>query len=309
MPKSLVVGTRGSILALWQADRFASAWQAIGGHSERKIINTFGDQNTQLPVYAYGVEGVFTKALDAALLNDEIDVAVHSLKDVPTILAQGLVLAAVLERGKTFDLLVKNPKHIPPSKNEPWRIATGSLRRQAMWRHRYPNTEFSNLRGNMQTRLAKLEASDWHGAIMAEAALDRLELLNQYEVEVLDWMTPPPSQGAIGLLCREDDQELIEQLAAVNVEPFFQAAFVERQFMRQLQGGCAVPLGAYAQVHEQKIHLRAEVLSLDGKQRLLRKWEAPISDINEIGITWAQEIAADGASAILQEIRKEHAND
>lgn len=309
MPSPLIVGTRGSILALWQADRFASAWQAVGGQSERRIINTFGDQNTQLPVYAYGVEGVFTKALDAALLNDEIDVAVHSLKDVPTILAQGLVLAAVLERGKTYDLLVKNPTQPSPTQDEPWRIATGSLRRQAMWRHRYPHTIFANLRGNMQTRLAKLEASDWHGAIMAEAALDRLDLLQQYEVEVLDWMTPPPSQGAIGLVCRADDQKLIQQLAAVNDKTFFQAAFVERQFMRQLQGGCAVPLGAYAQVRDQKIHLRAEVLSLDGQQRLSREWEAPISEVEQIGISWAKEIAADGAAAILQEIREEHASD
>ncbi|NBS19897.1 MAG: hydroxymethylbilane synthase, partial [Flavobacteriia bacterium] len=197
MDSSLLrIGTRDSPLALWQAKK-------VGALLEAKQINTRlvptkseGDLNTTQPIYAMGIQGVFTKALDIALLENKIDLAVHSLKDVPTQLPKGLILAAVLERGSVTDVLVQTHK---TSLENQATIATGSLRRKAQWLHRYPQHHMVDLRGNVQTRMDKLFSSNWEGAIFAKAGLERVELLGSHYHE-LDWMIPAPAQGAIGVV-------------------------------------------------------------------------------------------------------------
>ncbi|RYY52870.1 MAG: hydroxymethylbilane synthase, partial [Chitinophagaceae bacterium] len=227
------IGTRESQLAVWQATRVKELLAAQGVESELVFIKSEGDTDLQTPLYEMGVQGIFTKTLDVALLSKRIDIAVHSMKDVPVVLAKGLQQAAVLERASSKDLLVPGPalsdasvlqalhtgdpamlasiplvipsefntitNDLPPVNDLPalsFLIATSSLRRKAQWLNRFPNSRFENLRGNVNTRLRKLGESNWHGAIFAAAGLERINLRPAAAVE-LDWMLPAPAQGAI----------------------------------------------------------------------------------------------------------------
>lgn len=302
----LRVGTRGSELALWQARQTMYKLLDLGVASAAKMIKSFGDVHTEKPIYEYGIRGVFTRSLDMALLNDEVDLAVHSLKDVPTILPKGLVLAAVLERGPFRDVVVKNPQNPAPKENEPWIIATSSLRRKAQWKHKFPNTEFALVRGNIQTRLNKLMESNWHGIIMAEAALRRLNIWERQQVEILDWMIPAPSQGAVGIVCREDRPEIVENLNSITHKETEIAVHIERKFLRTLESGCSAPVGANALVENDLVHFEANVLSVDGKECITKSWTATVDDFKELGEQWANEMIAAGGKAILLSIQNEN---
>ncbi|MEM7657225.1 MAG: hydroxymethylbilane synthase [Bacteroidota bacterium] len=297
------IGTRGSELALWQARQVSEQLSLLGKETELCPIQSFGDKEQIQPIYAYGVTGVFTRSLDTALLSKQVDVAVHSMKDVPTQLAEGLVLAAVLPRGPHRDVWVKPAAD--SGENGSWQIATGSLRRKAEWLHRHPNTEFAGLRGNIQTRLQKLIDNQWDGIIMAEAALIRLKIEQSHSYEVLDWMLPAPAQGVVGVVCRKKQTDLRELLAQFNHVPTFQAAWVERQFLNQLEAGCSAPVGAYAQVAGEKLQLTGAVLSLDGKVRLSESWEGHTAQYERFGASCAEELRARGAKEMLQAIRYE----
>ena len=200
-PKPLRIGTRKSPLAVWQAKTVQQLLEQQGQPATLVSIDSDGDQNLTQPLYAMGIQGIFTKALDTALLNNTIDIAVHSLKDVPTQLPQKVVLASVLERENVDDVLVFNSasNRLPNTGT----IATSSLRRKAQWLHKYPNYTVDTLRGNVQTRLEKIESNNWTGALFAAAGLSRLSLLNQLQYQTLDWMLPAPGQGAIGICCHQ----------------------------------------------------------------------------------------------------------
>ncbi|MEL7530522.1 MAG: hydroxymethylbilane synthase [Bacteroidota bacterium] len=302
----LKIGTRGSTLALWQTEQVRQLLARKGKDSAPEIIQTFGDQNLHQPIYQYGIQGIFTRSLDTALLNEQVDLAVHSLKDVPTILAEGLVLVAVLPRGSHQDVLVGTR----PWQEEPiaanWHIATSSLRRKAQWAHRYPNSEFSNIRGNIQTRLAKTQKSSWDGVIMAEAALQRLEISDQYPIKVLDWMIPAPAQGAIGIVCREDQKELIKLLAALTHEPTHKAVSLERSFLRTLQAGCSSPVGALAQISGEEIYFQAVILSTDGSNRIYREWTLGSQELAGASERYAESMIKAGAAEILKDCAYEN---
>ncbi len=216
------IGTRESPLAVWQGKQVQQFLSASQIKSELVFIKSEGDADTITPLYALGVQGIFTKALDAALLNNRVDIAVHSLKDVPVQMADGIMQAAVLKRGSYKDILVyKNA--VDPEKigyvNSEWlenaelktqskfTIATSSVRRIAQWLHRYPNHAIENLRGNVNTRLNKLQTHNWNGAIFAAAGLERINLRPANAID-LDWMLPAPAQGAIVVACRKNDEQV-----------------------------------------------------------------------------------------------------
>ena len=233
------------------------------------------------------------------MLENRIDLAVHSLKDVPTQLPQRLVLAAVLERGSASDVLVQLQK---ADLSQVSTIATGSLRRKAQWLHRYPEHHLVNLRGNVQTRMDKLFSSNWEGAIFAKAGLERAQLIRPHFQE-LDWMIPAPAQGAIGIVCRMEDSELIEELQKINYQPTRICVDIERGFLRILEGGCSAPIGAHAFVAQNKIQFKGGVFSLDGQTAAITFKEVEISDGENLAVEAAKEVLAKGGDQIMKTIK------
>ncbi|MBD0377221.1 MAG: hydroxymethylbilane synthase, partial [Flavisolibacter sp.] len=277
-------------------------------------IKSEGDVDTVTPLYALGVQGVFTKALDAALLNNRIDLAVHSMKDVPTQLAQGIKQAAVLKRASHKDIFVyKNLESIKEwrledTSNSPLGfgeaiIATSSIRRIAQWLHRYPNHQMVNLRGNVNTRLRKLKESNWNGAIFAAAGLERIDLRPQNSID-LDWMLPAPAQGAIMVVCREDDGFAFEACQSFNDAETALCTKIEREFLRTLLGGCSTPISALAEVKDGTVYLKGNIVSPDGKHKIEVTQQSPISTAAGLGVQAANELLAKGGDEIVGRVRK-----
>lgn len=275
-------------------------------------LKTLGDIDLVRPIYAMGVQGVFTKELDSALLNHQADLAVHSMKDVPTILPIELVIAAVLKRGSNEDILVHR-EGFDPAKKENAVIATSSIRRKSQWLSRYPTHTIANVRGNVGTRLKKFEEEGWDGIIFAKAGLERLKLLPQH-FTVLDWMLSAPSQGAIAVICRAQDESVYKACREINHEPSEIRVSVERDFLYHLEGGCSVPISALATIESRSplersggevIHFRGLISSLDGKQEIRAESKILVSDWKKIGREAAAEIRrSEKGKKILDEFRQ-----
>lgn len=293
------IGTRDSQLALWQAHKVADLLEAL--HIKTKLVcsKSTGDFDLIQPIYSMGIQGVFTKTLDIALLENQFDIAVHSLKDVPTQLPEGLFLAAVLQRGSAIDILVQNDKM---KSEEAATIATGSLRRKAQWLHRYPHHQLVNLRGNVQTRMNKLFSSQWEGAIFAKAGLERAALLGCHFQE-LEWMIPAPAQGAIGIVCKMKDETLVEQLKQINHRPTQMCVDIERNFLHILEGGCSAPIGAHAVIDHEKIEFKAGVFSFDGQKAATLHHEVEIKESEILAANAAQELLSKGGNEIMKTIK------
>ena len=230
------IGTRNSPLAMWQAKEVEQKLQNLGYETVLVPVLSSGDKNLNQPLYSLGITGVFTKDLDIALLNNEIDIAVHSLKDVPTILPQNIEVSAVLERDFPQDVLVRKSS----SKNKDLselKIATSSLRRRAFWSEKFPNTQFSDIRGNVQTRLKKLEEGDFDATLFSLAGIKRMEM--ELEYEMLDFMISAPSQGVVAISSRVDDVETKEILQKINHKTTQICVEIERNFLRTLEIGRA----------------------------------------------------------------------
>lgn len=317
MTKVVRIGTRDSQLAVWQATWVQDLLKEKGVASELVYIKSEGDIDLVTPLYEIGVQGIFTKTLDAALLSNKIDIAVHSMKDVPTQLAKGIQEAAVLKRASYKDILVYKEDHIPEAlgyvngewrtDHGPWTIdhglfATSSVRRKAQWLNRYPDHQFDNLRGNVNTRLRKLEESNWQGAIFAAAGLERINLRPEKAID-LDWMLPAPAQGAVMVVCREGETEIFNSCQQLHHNETAICAHAERNFLRQLMGGCATPISALAQIQDDQIFFQGNVVSLDGRQKVDISTTVPVSVGASIGTEAGQEILAMGAEEIIQEIR------
>ncbi len=297
--QTLRIGTRDSQLALWQAHKVGDLLEASHINTQMVATKSAGDLNLNQSIYAMGIQGVFTKALDIALLENRVDIAVHSLKDVPTQLPEGLLLAAVLERGSAGDVLIQTNKFDLESGST---IATGSLRRKAQWLHRYPNHHMVDLRGNLQTRMDKLFSSNWEGAIFAKAGLERAELLGAYYQD-LDWMIPAPAQGAIGVVCRTSDSSLIKQLQKINHQPTQTCVAIERNFLSILEGGCSAPVGAQAFFFQDKIHFKGGVFSLDGQNAVVTQKEEDLSATEKLAFEAANEVLSKGGDKIMETIK------
>jgi len=266
MQKIIRIGTRDSELALWQAKTVQQQLEYLGHKTEIIPVKSTGDLVLDKPLYELGITGIFTKSLDIALINDEIDIAVHSLKDVPTVLPKSITQAAVLKRGNSNDMLVfkENEEFLA---QEDAIIATGSLRRRAQWLHRHPTHQIVGLRGNVQTRLEKLKSNDWNAAIFAAAGLERLKIKPDNAIS-LSWMTPAPAQGVVAITALYESTEIIEICKELNDEETEMLAKVERDFLSILEGGCSAPIGALAYVKDEEVHFKGVLLSLDGTKRI-----------------------------------------
>ncbi|HEY6083539.1 MAG TPA: hydroxymethylbilane synthase [Chitinophagaceae bacterium] len=303
MEKVLRVGTRDSQLAVWQATKVQQLLQQDGIRTELVPIKSEGDLDLNTPLYELGVQGIFTRSLDIALLNNKIDIAVHSLKDVPTSLAAGIISAAVLKRGPVKDLLVyKNDLSFMDDKKGKATIATSSIRRKAQWLHKYPNHEILNLRGNVNTRLGKVESSGWQGAIFAAAGLERIHLRPEKSLE-LDWMVPAPAQGAIVVVCRENDHIISGACHSLNDADTGLCTKIERDFLRTLIGGCSTPVGAYAHIEKGRVKFTGNICSPDGKKKMELSKTVSLDAAGDIGTAAALELLSAGADKIVAEIR------
>jgi hydroxymethylbilane synthase len=298
--KTIRIGTRDSQLALWQANTVKRLLEEKGYKAALVPVKSEGDLDLVTPLYAMGVEGVFTKTLDAYLLSDKIDIAVHSMKDVPTQLAQGIKQAAVLPRASFHDILVFKEGSSKPEQYK--KIGTGSVRRKALLMHKYPGVEVVNLRGNVQTRLNKLSESDWDAAVFAEAGLTRVALLpSQYEV--LDWMLPAPAQGAIMIVCQESDTYSYQACNSLNDEATEMAVKVERDFLKTLMGGCSTPISALAVIDNGQIHFKGSICSIDGASLIEHEEVFTVAQINEAGHLAGKAVLQKGGDAIVTAIR------
>jgi hydroxymethylbilane synthase len=304
MPQIIRIGTRDSQLAVWQATLVQNLLKEDGIVSELVYIKSEGDIDTVTPLYALGVTGVFTKTLDAALLSKRIDIAIHSMKDVPVQLAKGIKQAAILKRASYKDILVyKNDSAFLNDFTSNAVIATSSIRRIAQWLNRYPNHGVENLRGNVNTRLRKVAENNWHGAIFAAAGLERINLRPGNSIN-LDWMLPAPAQGAIMVVCREEDNDPLEACRSFNDEETALCTKVERDFLSTLMGGCSTPISALAQVKEGKVLFRGNICSKDGRLKSETSSEIEIENAATAGVRLANEILKQpSASKIVQDIR------
>lgn len=298
---TIKIGTRNSALALWQAQNVYSILQKSGHKAEIVEVQSAGDIDLSTPLHQFSGTGIFTKVLDDALLKKEVDIAVHSLKDYPTQAPEGIEMAAVLERGPHEDILVKRDSDHSEI-NAKATIATGSIRRRAQWLSKYPQHTFENLRGNVQTRLRKLNESTWQGAIFAKAGLQRVSLLPENH-EVLDWMIPAPAQGIIGITCRKEDLEIFDFLKVINHEETFMLAEIERQFLRTVEGGCSAPVGALAEKKGHQIKLTAGVFALDGSTKMVDSLSADITNATQLGNQLAEKVLTNGGKQIMDRIK------
>lgn len=308
MGQTIRIGTRESQLAVWQATQVKELLALHGFASELVYIKSEGDIDLKTPLYEMGVQGIFTRSLDIALLNNTIDIAVHSMKDVPTQLPKGIIQAAVLPRGSVKDLLVYkgdwsmvNGQWSIPDKAE-LQIATSSIRRKAQWLHKFPSSEMHNLRGNVNTRLRKLSEENWDGAIFAAAGLERINLRPENSIE-LDWMLPAPAQGAVVVVCRQNDSYALDACVNFNDADTAYCTKIERDFLRALMGGCSTPISAYAEIKDDELHFRGSILSLDGKQKAEYETTVSIPEAVHLGDEAAEEILNTGGRIIAEEIR------
>ncbi len=352
----LRIGTRDSQLAVWQATLVQDLLLENGVLSELVYIKSEGDIDTVTPLYELGVQGIFTKTLDAALLNNRIDIAVHSMKDVPTRLAKGIQQAAVLKRASYKDIFVPHPEahpglpggkatntqpsapfRLPPvgeaTTTQPslfgktainnesptgwplqrgealppggfgWAIATSSIRRRAQWLHRYPRHTIENLRGNVNTRLRKLKESSWAGAIFAAAGLERIHLRPDNAID-LDWMLPAPAQGAIMIVCREEDSRSYKLCQQLNDDATALCTGIEKDFLRVLMGGCSTPISALAEIKEDTIFFRGNICSPDGVKKIEVSKEVRLGETEDLGSAMAQKLLQNSeALQIIETVR------
>jgi hydroxymethylbilane synthase len=309
MQRTIKIGTRESELAVWQANLVKELLSKNNINAELVYVKSEGDIDLVTPLYAMGVQGVFTRTLDAALLNDRIDIAVHSMKDVPTQLPEGIRQAAILKRASYKDILVyqgegEEIKSKVKNADSKMCIATSSIRRKAQWLHRYPDHTIENLRGNVNTRLRKVvENIHWDGAIFAAAGLERINLRPDNSVE-LDWMLPAPAQGAIMVVCRSNDQFSFDGCRHFNDEETALCTKIERDFLSTLMGGCSTPISALAKMTDGGIRLNGNICSADGKKIIKIEKKVKVEDALELGIIAGKELLKDPAVLeIIEEIR------
>lgn len=297
----LKIGTRNSPLALWQAQEVESKLKTLGFETEIVPIISSGDKNLNQPLYALGITGVFTKDLDIALLNKEIDIAVHSLKDVPTQLPHNIQISAVLERDFPEDVLVRNDDS-EPLDIEVLKIATSSLRRRAFWLKEFPETEFTDIRGNVQTRLKKLDNGIANATIFSLAGIKRMNLDITYEQ--IPFLLQAPSQGVVAIASLSDNEILNERLKTISHKETEICVTIEREFLKTLEGGCTAPIGAKAEMLDGQIRFIGRLCSLDGKNCIETDEIFDWNDSENFGEKIALKVLENGGKELMEEIRK-----
>jgi hydroxymethylbilane synthase len=310
MQNNIRIGTRGSELALWQTNHVKELLEVRfpGTTIDVQKIKTTGDKILDAPLSKIGDKGLFTKELEFALLDDRVDIAVHSFKDVPTLVPEGLTIAAVLEREDVRDVFIANPKKscqsfaaLPLNSI----IATGSLRRKCQLLNSRPDIQTADIRGNLNTRITKLDSSEWDGMILAKAGVTRLGWAQRItDVLPLEFMLPAVGQGALAIESRTGDRRVHELLRPLHHHRTAEAVTSERALLRYLEGGCQIPIGAYGQITGNELRLDAIIGSLDGKRMVRGRKIGTIADPEQIGIDLAKELFHQGGKEILEEIRQ-----
>lgn len=303
MSSIIKIGTRDSELATWQAEKVSALLKEQGHETELIFVKSEGDIDLTTPLTEMGGKGVFTKALDDALLDNRIDVAVHSYKDLPTENPLSLTISAVMEREDPRDSLV-SPKGVDFLEDDQFKavIATSSNRRKAQWLHRYPNHEITNIRGNVNTRLRKVKENGWDGAIFAAAGLLRIGL-DHHISEYLDWMVPAPAQGAMAVMVRDDDTRMIDITSKLNNEESALCTGVERELLNEMEAGCSAPVGAFAWVENDRLILHAVALKTDGSLQYDIELQVPVNDAKGVGRKAARKLLDQGADKLMEEMK------
>lgn len=304
--KTFRLGTRGSALALWQTNWTLDLLREAVPECrfEHVVIKTTGDQRQDIPLPAVGAQGMFVKELELALEAGEIDLAVHSSKDLPSVLHPGLVLGAFLPREDVHDALISRKWASLAELPDGARIGTGSFRRQSQLKAHNPSWQFSDIRGNLDTRLKKLETEGLDAIVLAAAGLKRLgwgDRITQLIPKAV--VLPAVGQGAVGLEIREGDTELAGLLSRVDHAPTRAAVLAERAFLRKVQGGCQAPVGAHAVLVGDQLILEAVVAAMDGSQVIRRAMEGPMAKPEELGTALAEELLGLGARDLLAKTR------
>jgi len=303
------LGTRGSELALWQTNwvkkRLAEIYPEL--EFETIVIKTTGDKILDSPLSRIGDKGLFTKELDHALLADQIDLAVHSMKDVPTEIPSDIIIAAVTERWDVHDVLISRNQlkldELPVGAT----IATGSLRRRAQLLRYRPDFQIVNIRGNLYTRFRKFDLSDWDAMVLALAGVERLNLHSRITQKIpLKIVLPAVGQGALAVVIRKDNHKIKSLLAPIHQTATAKAIRAERALLRAVEGGCQVPLGALGKSNGRYIRLQGCLVSLDGKQYVYDETVGDIKRPEQIGEKLAQKLLQSGGREILKEIRKQN---
>ena len=301
--RSIKIGTRNSPLALWQAREVARNLQNKNYKTDITPILSSGDKNLTQPLYTLGITGIFTKDLDIALLNKEVDIAVHSLKDIPTDLPENIEIIAVLERDYPQDVLVRK-KDAETLELHDLKIATSSLRRRAFWSKEFPGTQFSDIRGNVQTRLNKLEELDFDATMFSLAAIERMGLNVDYEH--LPSMISAPAQGVVAICGRSDNAEMKKVFSDINHKPTQICVEIERNFLNTLEGGCTAPIGAFAEINERyEVRFIGRLCSLDGKNCIETDEIFEWNEHENFGKTLAQKVLENGGRELMHQIKSE----
>ncbi len=303
----LRVGTRGSKLSLIQTDmvldRLKRANQDLD--VERKVIATTGDEDSRTPIFSINQKGIFEKEIDQAVLEGRIDVAVHSLKDIPVFDRDiKLVIASVPERGSPSDVLVsKNNRHLKELK-EGSRVGTSSLLRVAQLKRARPGLRADPIRGNVDTRVLKVDRGEYDAVILAEAGLARLGMTERIAERLsLDEFMPAPGQGILGLVARQDNRKVLELLKTIEHYPTRAEADAERELVKTLEGGCKVPIGALASTNRDKLRITSYIYSMDGRERLEATKTGDITDATALGRSVAEELISKGAKKLEESWR------
>jgi hydroxymethylbilane synthase len=300
--RTLRIGTRGSALALWQA-RFVQRrlGELADVQTEIVVIKTAGDRIAQTSVGQIGLKGVFIKELEDALQDERVDLAVHSMKDVPTEIPDGLMICAIAERADVRDCLVSKDGTSFANLPRGARIGTSSLRRQAQLRGHRPEIQMSELRGNVDTRLRKVQTGEVDAIVLAKAGLDRLGLAERItEVFAAEFLLPAAGQGALGMECRADDSGVADALRALDHAPTRAAVLAERAVLARLEGGCQVPLGVWGRCTDGELRLDACLLSPDGAQSIRGGASGSVQNAAGVGNQLAEWMFSQGAGELLR---------
>ena len=308
MRQHIRIGTRSSLLALWQAEHVASLLQELYPDITVELVHhsTKGDRILEKPLAAIGGKGLFTEELETAMREGSIDLAVHSLKDMPTDLPDGLILGAITTRETPCDALISPVYKTLDALPQGAKVGTSSLRRQAQLLHKRPDLQIALLRGNVQTRLRKLEEEQFDAIVLAEAGLKRLGLSDVItQVFTEKEMISAVGQGALAIECRADDEEVLKMLAPLRDQETIWVVEGERSFLRQLNGGCQVPMGVHGTCYKGQLTLNAIIASLDGKQLVEGELSGPCEMAEMLGRNLAKGLYEEGGKTILESLVQE----
>ena len=308
MKKKIRVGSRDSVLAMWQTQFVIEQLQQVTDAYEFEIISlkTKGDKILDVSLAKIGDKGLFTKELEVGLLQGEIDFAVHSMKDMPTVLPEGLQISSLLKRHNPADVLISDKYQSFAELPQGAKVGTSSLRRKAQLLHARPDLDIHDLRGNLQTRMRKMQEENFDGIILAAAGVERLDWHDKITEELsYDICLPAVSQGVIGVETRVDDSEIIALVQLVHDVQTANCVTAERALLKSLEGGCQIPIGAYAQLKDDMVLLQGLVGSLDGKTIIRDEISGPAAQSEQLGQQLAQRLSEQGGQAILEEIRME----